>query len=167
MGSSMRLAGVALLAAMLASAVVPASAETVRRDDPRGDAPARIDVSRATYTHSQHRVRVVARIPSLGRAGTAVLSISRFEIFEAGYVVEIKKRAGEPPRTRLFFFNHFDLEPRRCAAVSGTWGDHRVSLSVARSCLTGHARERVFVQFGIQHGSHVDRAPAVKRLRRS
>ncbi|WP_243056262.1 hypothetical protein [Nocardioides sp. SR21] len=167
MRNSTGLAGAALLVAMLTGALAPASAETVRRDDSRNDAPARIDVSRATYTHAQEQVRVVARIPNLGRGGTAALSISRFEIFEAGFVVEIKKRAGKPPRTRLFFFNHFDLEPRRCDAVTGTWGRRRVSLSVDRACLDGHARERVFTQFGIQSGAHVDRAPAVKRLRRS
>jgi len=152
---------------MLAAGTTAAAAETVGRDDRRHDAPARIDVTHATYTHSQNRVRVVARVPRLGRTGTAALSISRFEIFEAGYVVQIKKRAGEPPRARLFFFNHFDLEPRRCANVSGTWGDHKVTLSVARSCLTDHAGERVFAQFGIQDGDQVDRAPAVRRLDRS
>ena len=163
------LAGAALLVVMVTSAPAPASAETVRRDDSRRDAPARIDVSRATYTHSQERIRVVARIPNLGRAGTAALSISRFEIFEAGYVVEIKKRAGKPPRTKLFFFNHFDLEPRRCDAVTGIWGRHRVSLSVDRTCLAGHARERVFAQLlGIQSGADLRTgAPAVKRLQRS
>ena len=167
MKNSGRLAVTAVVVAMVVGGPAAASAETVRRDDARNDAPARIDVSRATYTHSQNRVRVVARIPNLGRTGTAALSISKFEIFEAGYVVEIKKRAGEPPSTKLFFFNHFDLEPRRCTAVSGAWKRHQVSLSVARSCLTGHKRQQVFAQFGIQRGSHVDRAPAVKRLHRS
>ncbi len=145
----------------------PAGAETVSRSDARGDAPARIDVTRATYTHSDDHVSVVARIPRLGRQGTAALSISRFEIFEAGYVVEVVKRAGQPARAKLLYYNHFDLLPRSCDDVTGSWGHHRVTLSVARSCLTGHARDRVFTQFGIQSGSDVDRAPAVKRLRRS
>lgn len=157
----------AVVVAMLASGTVSASAETVRRDDPVRDAPAHIDVTRAVYTHSQSRVRVVARIPELGRSGTAALSISRFDIFEAGYVLQIKKRVGERPRTRLYFFNHFDLVPRRCADVTGVWRTHQVRLSVARSCLSDHARERVFAQFGIQRGDQVDRAPAVRRLHRS
>jgi hypothetical protein len=161
------LVGPAVVVATLAVGAAPADAETVGRDDPRQDAPANIDVTHATYTHSQDRVGVVARIPDLGRAGTAALSISRFGIFEAGYVVQIHKRAGEAPRTRLLFFNHFDLEPRRCDDVSGTWGEHQVTLSVARSCLTGHAREHVFAQFGIQRGDQVDHAPAVRRLNRS
>ncbi|MFC7496772.1 MULTISPECIES: hypothetical protein [unclassified Nocardioides] len=152
---------------LMVGAAAPASAETVVRDDPTGDAPERIDVTRARYTHTDDQIRVVARVPELGDAGTAALSISRFGIFEAGYVVQIRKRPDEQPRARLLFFNHFDFEPRRCADVSGTWGQRRVTLVVDRSCLTGHARRHVFAQFGIQHGQQVDRASAVRRLARS
>ena len=38
----------------------PAGAEQVRRVDPRGDAPAAIDIWSARYQHREHRVRVVA-----------------------------------------------------------------------------------------------------------
>ena len=161
--------GAVLLAAgvLVAATAAPAATETVERTDARRDAPASIDIATATYTHTRAHVRVVARIPELGGAGSASLSISRFGIFEAGYVVQIKKRAGRPARTRLLFFNHFDLEPRRCADLTGAWGRGRVVLSVARSCLSGHAEERVFAQFGIQRGAEIDRARAVKRLDRA
>jgi len=154
-------------AVLLAAAVSPATAETVERDDRRGDAPAAIDVVQATYSHTHHRVRVVARVPDLGRSGSATLSISRFEIFEAGYVLRIRPRPGEPPRIRLLFFNHFDLEPRRCAGITGSWADGVIRMSVARTCLTGHATEQVFAEFDIRRGPETDRAPAVRRLRRS
>ena len=144
-----------------------ASAETVRRTDPRGDAPAGIDLTRVSYTHETQRLKVVAVLPRLGDAGVATLSLSRFEVFEAGYVVEIRKRAGHEPRTRLLFFDHFDTEPRACDDVAGTWGDRRVTLSVARSCLTGQARPRMLAEFTIQRGAEADHAPAVTRLRRS
>ena len=145
----------------------PAGAEQVRRVDPRGDAPAAIDIWSARYQHREHRVRVVANIPDLGQRGRASLSISRFTIFEAGYVAIIKKRAGKDPQVRLTFFNHFELQPRDCPGVSGSWTDDQVKLSVPRSCLEGHARQRVFVQFAILRGSDVDRARPVKRLARS
>ena len=145
----------------------PAHAEEVRRTDAHGDAPASIDITNARYTHGKTRVSVVATIPRLGRAGQASLSISRYSIFEAGYVVLVKKRAGEAPRVRLAYFNHFELEPRRCSSLSGKWSNGQIRLGVARSCLKGHIRERVFVQFGGQRGSNVDRAPAVRRLARS
>ncbi|UMG91331.1 hypothetical protein [Nocardioides sp. TF02-7] len=116
--------------------------------------------------HARTHVRVLADVPDLGRRGSAALSISRFSIFEAGHVLRIMKRPGQSPRVRLFYFNHFDLEPRRCRAVSGAWDEDQVRLRVARRCLGDDARERVFVQFGIQRGQSVDRAPAVRRLPR-
>jgi hypothetical protein len=158
---------VMMVGLMLVGGSLPAAqADTVRRQDATGDAPAVIDIRTADYTHSDRRVSVVAVIPDLGDRGRAALSITRFTIFEAGYVVRIKKRAGSPPRVRLLFFDHFGLEPRECAAVSGRWGEDRIRLSVARACLDGHARNRVFVQFGIVRGDDVDRARAVRRLER-
>ena len=159
--------GAVAAAVLLAAVVSPATAETVERADRRGDAPAGIDVVHATYSHTRDRVRVVARVPDLGRSGSATLSISRFEIFEAGYVLRIRARPSEPTRTRLLFFNHFDLEPRRCAAVTGSWAHGVVRLSVARTCLVDHVAEQVFAQFHIRRGPDTDRAPPVRRLRRS
>jgi hypothetical protein len=154
------------LTLLCASLVSPAVAETVHRQDARDDASSAIDIRSVDYTHGPRRVRVVADIPDLGDRGTASLSISRFTIFEAGYVLQIKKRAGSRPRIQLFFFNHFDLEPRNCSQVSGRWGEDRIKLIVARKCLKGHVRNRLFVQFGIQRGQSVDRAPAVRRIQR-
>ena len=145
---------------------LPAQAETKVKQDREGDAPAAIDVTRARYSHGETHVRVTARISALGRVGEAALSISRFEIFEAGYVVRIIKHRGKPARVGLFYFDHFDLEKRACDDVSGTWGRTAIRLKVARECLVGHARPRVFAQFGIQRGQEVDRAPAVPRLAR-
>ncbi len=157
-----------VIAVLLGSVIAaPAAiAETERRQDARNEAPSAIDISEVTYTHGLRQVRVVATIPDLGRRGSAALSISRFTIFEAGYVVEIKKRRGHPARTKLYYFNHFDLEPRRCSDVEGQWGADHVRLKVARHCLDGHRREQVFAQFGIQRGEAIDRAPAVRRLQR-
>ena len=107
-------------------------------------------------------------MPDLGRAGRAELSISGFEIFEAGYVVRLVKRAGQPPRTRLFFFDHFDLNRSPCDDVRGSWRQStgKVRLSVATECLDGHARRRAFTQVGLVRGERVDLAPAVRRLAR-
>jgi hypothetical protein len=149
---------------LLASGLTAAHAEVVHRDDPTGDAPPRFDVASARYSHHPARVAVTAQIPDLGDAGWASLSVSRFRVFEAGYVVLMRKRADEQPRVRLTYFNHFELEPRRCAGVTGSWDDGEVVLSVPRSCLDGHARRNVFAQFAIGRGEHVDRAPAVRRL---
>lgn len=164
-----RIVPTALAAAALTGALAtPATAETVVRRDPRGDAPDRIDTTRAAYAHGEHRVRVVARVPKLGKAGTADLLVSRYEIFEAGYVVRIRERRDKPARLRLLHFDHFDLVPVACEGLSGSWGQRRVRLSVPRSCLTGHATNRVFTQLFIAFGSgeQFDEVRAVKRLRR-
>jgi len=156
----------AVTALALTLTATPAGADTRTRQDPTGDAPAGIDVTRARYTYADGHVRVRATVPELGRRGRAELSISRFEIFEAGYVVRLVKRAGQPPRTRLFFFDHFDLTRRPCDDVTGTWRQGTVRLSVATSCLQGHARRRAFTQVGLVRGGDVDLAPAVRRLAR-
>lgn len=149
---------------LLVAGLTPAHAEVVHRIDRTGDAPARLDVASATYGHDRARVEVTAEIADLGDAGWASLSITRFVTFEAGYIVVLRKHAGEEPRVKLKYYNHFEVLPRRCPDVTGTWGDGEVALSVDRSCLRGHVRLNVFAQFAIGRGEEIDRAPPVKRL---
>lgn len=164
---TMKSALVVILGVLLAATLVtPARADTVHRTDAKDDARPVIDIHGVDYSHDRRRVRAIADIPDLGRSGSASLSITRFTIFEAGYVIQIRKRSGLAARVRLYYFNHFDLEPRRCAAVSGRWGQDQIKLGVARRCLDGHIRNRLFVQFGIKRGESVDRAPAVRRIER-
>lgn len=166
MGPAPRLLMVFGVTASLVLSALPAHAETVTRRDRANDAAARVDVTRANYTYRPLRISAHARIPNLGRAGDASLSITRFEVFDAGYVLRITKRAGQPPRVRLFFFDHFSLNRRRCQGISGVWGDRSITLGVPTRCLRGHARSTVLTQFGISHGHQLDRAPAVRRLSR-
>lgn len=156
--------GAVLLAGGVAA---PASAQTVTREDPAGDAPARIDITRVRYAHLDDRVRVAARIPDLGAAGTADLLISRFEIFEAGYVARIRKVTGKQAKVSLLYYDHFDLRKRACRGLTGSWEADKIRLKVPRSCLKGHRTTYVFTQFVIARGEPFDEAPAVKRLKRS
>lgn len=159
--------GAALLVGGVAA---PASAQTVTKDDPSGDAPARIDITKVRYTHESDRVRVSAKIPELGRSGTADFLVSRYEIFEAGYVVRIRQHQDQPAKVSLLYFDHFDLKKRTCKGISGSWGPQVVRLKVPRSCLKGHATKYVSTQFLISYGAggeRFDEAPMVKRLRRS
>ena len=99
--------GAALLVGGVAA---PASAQTVDRNDPAGDAPARIDITKVRYTHESDRVRVSAKIPDLGKSGTADFLVSRYEIFEAGYVVRIRQHRDQPAKVSLLYFDHFRPE---------------------------------------------------------
>ena len=162
----------ALLGAVLlvGGVAAPASAQTVTSNDPSGDAPARIDITKVRYTHESDRVRVAAKIPELGKSGTADFLVSRYEIFEAGYVVRIRQHKGQPAKVSLLYFDHFDLKKRACKGLSGSWGPQVVRLKVPRSCLKGHATKYVSTQFLISFGAsgeQFDEAPMVKRLRRS
>lgn len=161
------LCGAALLVGGVAA---PASAQSVDRSDTVGDAPARIDITKVRYTHLSDRVRVAAKIPELGPSGTADFLVSRYEIFEAGYVVRIRQHRGKPAKVSLLYYDHFSLKKRSCKGISGSWGPEVVRLKVPRSCLKGHATEHVFAQFVISFGAEgeqFDEAPAVTRLRRS
>lgn len=167
MTCSLRIAAVIGSLALASSLAAPASAQTATREDPRGDAPRRIDITRVRYTHLSDRVRVAARIPDLGASGRAELLVSKFEVFEAGYVVRISKRSDRKPRVGLLHYDHFDLERRACKGLTGSWESDKIRLKVPRACLKGHAAARVFAQFAITSGESFDEAPAVRRLARS
>lgn len=142
----------------------PAQAAIEVKRDRADDAPARIDIHSVAYEYGSGRVKVTASAPDLGRAGRADLSITRFEIFEAGYVLRIAKRRGNAARVRLYYFDHFDLNRRGCGGTTGRWNDTSIRMTVPTACLTGHASRRIRVQFGTQHRRAIDRAPAVRRL---
>ena len=157
------------VAAACTLALVPgsASAATALRSDRRGDAPKSIDITRTTYRHAPARVSVKIRARALDGPGRAELAISKFTIFEAGYVARVKKKANGRVSKRLFYFNHFRLVPRSCK-VSGVWNERRstVRISVPRRCLKHHRKNRLYVAAMTVHGKKFDKARAVRRLKR-
>lgn len=166
----MRLTSIALTAVLAAVLVLlpsNAGAATATRSDSRNDAPARIDIARVQYRHGVHRVSTKVRIPELGRTGRVSLAISRFEIFEAGYVAIVRRRGDGSLSRRLMYFDHFDTTPRRCD-VSGSWSLALglVTVSLPRNCLEGHRTNRLYVAARSIRGERFDDAPAVRRLRR-
>ena len=105
---------VPVLAAVLVVQPAIAVADSAARPDSRNDAPARIDISRVQYQHRVHRVSTRVRIPDLGRTGRVALAISRFDVFEAGYVAIVRRRSDGSVSRRLGYFDHFETTPRRC-----------------------------------------------------
>ena len=158
---SVSLAVLGLVSPFLLSA--PAHAATKVKDDP-DDAPARIDITKVRYTYGDGTVRVSGTVPELGDFGRGYLTISRYEVFEAGYVLRIIKKAGEEPRVRLLYFDHFDLEPSACSRTAGSWGDQRIRMRVSTDCLDGHARPRTYLRLTTAKGEELDEGP-VARLR--
>ena len=158
-----RMATTALVLGLCLSSGV-AAAETVVRVDKTGDAPRGIDIDSARYSYAGGEVAVTARVQDLQRMGSASLSITRFEVFEAGYIVRIVKKRGRPAQTALLYFDHFDATERTCDGVRGRWGRSRIRLVVPTECLRDHRTSSLFVQFGISDAGRVDHAPAVVRL---
>lgn len=157
----------ALLAVVVTLLPASASAETVVRLDARNDSPAGVDITRVRYAYSVERVAAKVRVPELAPTGRMGLSISRFEVFEAGYVAVVRRRADGTVSARLLYFDHFDTTPRRCD-VDGAWsratGTIRVSVPV--SCLDGHRTQRIYTAARTLRGNHADDAPVVRRLSR-
>lgn len=97
------------------------------------------------------------------------MAVTNFTIFEAGYVARIDRRRGAGPRAQLLYYNHFDLLPRHCPSVHGSWEGGTVRLSIPKTCLKHDVGESnyLFMQFAVGQGSSFDRAPAVRRLAQS
>jgi hypothetical protein len=107
------------------------------------------------------------RIPDLGQSGRVLLRTIKFGIFEAGYIAVLRKRPDGSLSKWLFYFDHFDTEPRRCN-VGGRWRARAgvVRVTVPRACLDGHRRPRLYVDAIAAIGQRSDNAPAVPRLAR-
>ncbi len=151
---------------VIAAPAGTAHAESRSKGDPADDAPASIDLRRVAYGYTDGTVSVKARVPDLGKSGRADLSITRFMVFEAGYVLRIVKHRGSGPKVGLYYYDHFSLERRACTGLGGRWKKPVIALSVPTGCLRGHARRRIRVQLGAQRGSNIDRAPAIRHLER-
>lgn len=157
-----------LITALVLAGSGVALADTAIKKDPRGDAPAKIDVTKATYTYDSQTVSVDARIPALGNRGDAALSISQFAIFEAGYIGRIQREPGSAPKVGLFYFDHFTTKKQKCDGITATWRKGHITIDVPVTCLVnGFPSAQVFVQFGIVSGNGLDRAPAIRRLPQS
>lgn len=143
----------------------PAEGASKTRSDPAEDAPARVDVTEARYSYGDNRTSVVITVPELGDAGRVYFRVSRYEIFEAGYVLRLRKQAGEEPRVRLLYYDHFDIKPRACSAKGGSWGDDTIRMRVSNDCLDGHARRRAFMDLSTATGEQFDEVAKV-RLRK-
>lgn len=135
------LAGLALAASTLS----PAQAATNGASDPRGDAPARIDVSHVKYGNLKHRLTALVRIPGLHRSGEVDVYLSAGGSGETRLArVFIKKNHKVGKR----FYLAGDQVTRKRCAFSATWkaGKNRVFLSVPKRCMGGVSTTTVTFQ---------------------
>lgn len=124
-----------LLSLLMVSTSAPASAAEVSVRDPRGDAPAHVDLLRATYGYEGTYVSFRWTFRSLGAAtvaeGVAVHVCSG--VCTDFYEVRVS-RVQDRTRAKL---THQGDEPQRCPGLTSTWNwqDDTVTARVPTSCI--------------------------------
>jgi hypothetical protein len=166
----MRLAAVGVSGlALLATAVVPASAATLSVSDPRDDAAAAVDITRLTVVNGTSTVTVRARVPELkpGRVGQSIVALRVREpgTAAANYVV-ITRRTASGVTTTLWkapFASERPEDPTPCPGLSVRWvRDSRVVAQVPATCLETNRRMQAGVYLERRDATalrHADWAP--------
>ena len=80
---------------------VPVHADMATESDPRGDAPARLDIASATYRNTTPRVSVRIRVPGRTRAGCAEFYITTTGGTDVAYVAIASNQPNGTLRTRF------------------------------------------------------------------
>lgn len=146
-----RLLPTAALAGLLIMTSAPtAVADTKTRHDPRGDAIASADVTRASISNRRSRVVVTLRVRGLRRHSDVTMKINHRR---RGHFV-VRTAGARPTRARLTFARGVDEQPRRCArlrAIRKLRRD-RIRIRVPQRCFGARAGGARFNITAYQHG---------------
>lgn len=170
MKPSARLGGL-LVVTMLTVANSPhALAATRTKSDPQGDAPARLDVIKATYTNSRPAVTVHLVIPELERRGSVRLVIGPPQDGDGSLVAQVSVRPDGSINRQFFTGTVVGTVPERCA-FKAKWNAEkgRISISVPWPCIRrvgGSYFGTGKLYLGAVTGAGVDFANPVRRLGR-
>lgn len=140
---------ISLLATIaLVTTAAVASAESVAVQDPKGDAPRAIDVTRIRVDNAQHAVRIHMHFADLHRSRVRLVrsELDVGKLLGRGYVIVFKRRGhgGFAKRlswVRLYAEGGTTLPP--CARLKLTWANDRADISLPRSCMSKPHDERV------------------------
>lgn len=162
-----RISGVSRLLAVLTAlmlgltiAASPAAAATVTRKDARGDAPARYDMTRATYTNTSAKIAVRITLVNLRRVGTRfVLKTNTSFMGDAQFVVVVVRRRGGSATHRLFIAEDNERSKIPCR-IRSRWAYARdvVRISMPQTCLgEGYGDQRMKLASGKPDAKPSDR----------
>lgn len=157
--------GALLALLMLFTGSTTAEAATTTRTDPRGDAPAHIDMTRAVYRNGLHRVSTKIAIPDLQRRGSARLTISRYA---TDFAYSARVRIAEDGTLQKGFFADGNLgSQKRSCGFTASWNaaENFVSISVPQVCVRGLGGGPAYLVTRTG-GASGDGGPVVKRLRK-
>jgi hypothetical protein len=169
--------GTRILATTLAAVVVVGTggatyAATVGQTDPAGDAPARYDVSRATYVNEGEVVRGVVKVPGIRRSvGNQFQLRVRPDRTDSTYLLVAKRYAGGRTSTRLVYINVVGQRYTLPCTVRASWdfANDRVSVwtrSRGYQCLTEKGAAYFDAHVGLPNRSAADHT-ATTRVRRN
>ena len=164
--ASPRLAVALLAALVLALQPSGAEASTVSRSDPRGDAPAKIDILGARLTNGPARITGRSRIDSLTQIGRAYLVIGPPTDSDEAYVARVHLRRDGSLVKRFFYSSVVDDEPAPCR-FRASWRPkvNVVTISVPHRCVPYRAAIYANVQMESGRNSDYGNRPA-RHLRR-
>lgn len=122
-----------ITASVLTGPLVSAAKRTVR--DTHGDAPAKIDIVKATYINGPKRLRARLTARDLRRAGTMNFIVTQYATDE-GFAAVVRYRKGRA-RAHLVHSYVDHVDPTRCK-VAARWNARRDTIRVhfARRCLS-------------------------------
>ncbi|GAA5149960.1 hypothetical protein GCM10023340_26100 [Nocardioides marinquilinus] len=151
---------VAVLVA-LTGGVAPSSAQGVEKVDARGDASARLDISRVVYRNLPGRASARVVVPRLVRDGTTHLVLAN-PGSDWAYVALVRVADDGTLRTRFVRSSGGDVQRRSCR-FTAAWDAraNHVDISVPRRCLKG-LRSTLYLQAAT--GLRQDYAPPARRL---
>lgn len=122
-----------LALSLLTSFAPSASAATGSASDPRGDAPAYIDVTRVTVRNATARVTFRVKVRDLGKGGTLVAYL-----YDGSSGVEFKahRRANGSVAVKVTNTDLDDTYPVDCSDVRGSWqpAKDKIKLSAPQDC---------------------------------
>jgi hypothetical protein len=143
-----RLAIGLLATIVLVTTAAVASAESVAVQDPQGDAPRAIDVTRMRVDNAEHAVRIHMHFAALNRSRVRVVKaeLDVGPLLRRGYVIVFKRRASGGFAKRLSWVRLYaegGTTLPRCAGLRLTWATDRADLRLPRSCMSKPHDERV------------------------
>ena len=132
-------AAVAILVGLGLMSGPSASAATKTVRDERADAPAKIDIVKATYINGPKRLRARVTVRNLARRGVLRFHVTQYATDE-GFAALVRYRQGRA-KGRLFHTYVDRDRPVKCH-VSARWNARRdrVRVSFPRRCLSKHYR---------------------------
>ena len=163
--SLIAVAGV-LVGVVLAATMAPAQADSASLRDPRGDAPARFDLTKVTVSNSSERLYVRVRVQDLRGQGTQIFGVGiSSHSYTDYYSMNIVRRPSGSTRAELVDFGS-DGAVVPCK-ISRDWLPRAdvIRVSIPRQCIGIRGPLRISADIGAGNGSAGDPADFTKSIR--